>query len=74
MLIIPITVTNLALVTALNDGVQPRFEILDNGGTMPTYLVMESGEVNRIISHKELSEMRKTMTVETTTRKFHYTK
>jgi hypothetical protein len=72
MFAIHITETNLDIITALNGGVQPLFQINEHGGRELTYLVMESGEVNRIITHRELMELKKTRRVTSTSRKFYY--
>lgn len=63
MLFIPIITTNLHLCAALNGGAYPQIE------SQPTYLVIEGGEVNRIVTHAELSKIPH---VETTTRKIHF--
>lgn len=72
MLIVPIILTNLDLVTALNDGVTPEVKLNDKGGVTPTYLVIKTGEDNRIITDAELDELRKTKNVKTTERRFLY--
>ena len=72
MFAIHITETNMDIITALNGGVQPQFQFNEHGGKELTYLVMESGEVNRIITHRELMELKKTRRVVSTARKFYY--
>lgn len=66
MLIIPIVPGNLGLIKALNGGVSPLME------EVQTYLVVEAGEVNRIINYFELAELRRKREVQTVTRKIHY--
>lgn len=65
MLIIPIIYGNLELISALNGGVTPGLE----EDFVPTYFVMEGGEVNRIINDAELNEIKNEKTVKTTMRK-----
>jgi len=52
MVIIKVSFTNLHLITALNAGVIPNIDEEN-----PMFLIMESGEVNRIISSEELHEI-----------------
>lgn len=72
MFIIKITLTNLDVITALNGGVQPQQELNKHGGIELTYLVVEPGEVNRIINHDELMAIRKEKDLKKTVRQFYY--
>ena len=72
MLFIPIIDTNLDIIIAMNDGVQPLLQINKWGGVTPTYLVITPGKASYVISHNELLELRKTMDIRTTMRKFQF--
>lgn len=61
MLIIKINKENLGLITSLNGGVTPEIE------KKVTYLVVEGGVINKIITHPELMELKKKQNVVSTT-------
>lgn len=70
MLIIPIIETNMDILISVNGGVMPRIEVNEFGVIEPTFLVMESGCVNRIITEEELYAMKDTLNLRSTMRKF----
>lgn len=69
MLWIPITPTNMDLIVALNGGVQPPVQFTKCGGVEVTYLLVEPGEPNRVVTHEE---MWRYPGVKKTMRKFYY--
>lgn len=66
MLIFLIGTGSVDFLTLLNGGVTPEIE------EPRTYLVVEPGEPNRIISDDEFQLLKKQTHVQTTVRKFHY--
>lgn len=68
MLIFMITEVNLHFLTIINGGVAP---VIHTNAAEPTYLVVEPGKQNRVITRKELSGS-KYENLESVTRKFWF--
>ena len=57
MILIKINQANKDILFAVNDGVVPEVES-DKFGMFPTFLVVDSGEINRIVTFDEMLMLR----------------
>jgi len=71
VLAIQIDPRNKEILVAANEGDMPRASTVFNEEDLPTYLLLENGMANRVISHKMLMQLKQTKTVTSINRKIY---